>query len=185
MTMHRLDEARVASCVPESSRISWIPVASRIRDSGFLPHGREKLVLGDDATGLACKQREDGKRPGCQPDLPVAAFEALHGVQFGIGPSESSSGRPRPVLKKPHDFPETSPAARTILVPRWSLTTGTSGMQRRSSGEEQTSLPGGDGRLDVMTTVGVNVLPALAVEPPLPIVGSRSQVGRPSPTTSI
>ena len=81
--MHRLDEARVASCVPEcSADLLDTGGERRIRDSGFLPHGREKLVLGDDATGLAGKQREDGKGPGCQPDLPLAAFEALHGVQL-------------------------------------------------------------------------------------------------------
>ena len=68
----------------------------RIGDRGVLPDGREELVLGDDASGLAGEHREDGEGSGCQPDLPLAAFEALHGVQPVRPEADHRAGAPDP-----------------------------------------------------------------------------------------
>ena len=81
-TVQRLDEPRVARLV--SKRPPDLLDAAgerRVRDRDVVPHGREQLVLGHDASRLACQQRKHGEGSRCQPHLAVAAREALHGVQ--------------------------------------------------------------------------------------------------------
>ena len=82
-TVQRLDEPGIARLVPERpSDLLDARGERRIRDRGVLPHGREQLLLADDASRLAGEQRENGQGSGCQPDLALASLQALDGVQL-------------------------------------------------------------------------------------------------------
>ena len=60
--MQRFDEAGVARFVPErSADLLDARGERRVRDRSVLPHGREELVLADDASRLAGEQLENGK----------------------------------------------------------------------------------------------------------------------------
>ena len=80
--MQRLDEPGFARLVSERpTNLLDARGERRVGDGGVMPHGREQLVLADDASRLAAEQRENGQGSGGQPDLPLATLEALNGVQ--------------------------------------------------------------------------------------------------------